>query len=58
MEDLYFFDLLPEDVWLIIISYLPRISRKNLAKIKLFENLVESKIILKISLIIKSDLLF
>lgn len=47
MEDFYFFDLLPEDVWLIIITYLPRISRQNLAKIKIFQNLVESKIVLK-----------
>lgn len=43
MDDLNLFELLPEDVWLIIISHLPRISRYNLAKIDVFQDLVKSE---------------
>lgn len=45
MEELSFFDLLPEDAWLIIISFLPRISRQNLATIKIFQDLVKGQLL-------------
>lgn len=37
------FDLLPNELWAIIISFLPRISRQSLSKIIGFQDLVESK---------------
>lgn len=43
MNEIEFLQLLPEDVWLIIISYLPRITRQNFAKLSVFQDLIESE---------------
>jgi len=37
------FELLPSELWAIVISYLPRISRQSLSKIYGFQDLIESK---------------
>lgn len=37
------FELLPSELWAIVISYLPRISRHSLSKIYGFHELIESE---------------
>lgn len=39
--DLAFFDLLPNELWAIVISHLPRTSRQNFAKLKGFKELID-----------------
>jgi hypothetical protein len=40
-SDLAFFDLLPNELWAIVISFLPRTSRQNFSKIRGFHELID-----------------
>lgn len=40
-SDLAFFDLLPNELWAIVISFLPRTSRQNFAKLRGFQEIID-----------------